>query len=226
MRMGLLRRTTALLGVLLAVTTAFAVGLLLGPGRGGASVQLTGQDLGAGLSCDRLRQWYVDHALEEVTAWGWQGPPLYRGSEGRRGMVPQSDAPAAAGKVLDTVTTSGTGTNVQAAGVDEPDTVKTAGGLLVRIHDNALETYDVSGARPVRLGSVLLGGIGDPQLMLSGDRVGVVGSALEDPGLRAPLAPPPARTSVRTYDVSDAARPALVDDSVYDGRLVTARQTG
>src|SRR5262245_37118945 len=218
MRMGLLRRTTALLGVLLAVATAFAAGFLLGPGRGGASVQLTGQDLGAGLSCDRLRQWYVDHALEEVTAWGWQGPPLYRGPDIRRGMVPQADSPAAAGNELDTVTTSGTGTNVQEAGVDEPDIVKTAAGLLVRIHDNTLETYGVSGARPVRLGSVVLGGIGDPQLLLSGHRVVVVGSAVEDPELRAPLAPPPARTSVRTYDVSDPGRPALVDESVYDGR--------
>jgi hypothetical protein len=232
MGMNLLRRTTALLGVLLAVTTAFAAGFLLGPGRGGGtSVLLTGQELGAGLSCDRLRQWYVDHALEQVTAWGWQGPPFYRGLGVRGGLVPQlsdarSAAPSAAGSELDTATTSQTGTNVQEADVDEPDTVKTDDGLLVRIHDGLLETYDVSGARPVHLGSAPLGAIGDPQLLLSGDRVVVVGSQLPDPAAGAPLFPPPAHTWVRTYDVSDAARPLAVDSRVYDGRLVTARQTG
>ena len=42
------------------------------------------------------------------------------------------------------------GTNVQEAGVDEPDVVKTDGALLVRVEDGDLVTYDVTGAEPER----------------------------------------------------------------------------
>ena len=46
------------------------------------------------------------------------------------------------------MTSSATGTNVQEAGVDEPDVVKTDGELLVRVQDGDLVTYDVSGDEP------------------------------------------------------------------------------
>ena len=60
------------------------------------------------------------------------------------------------------MTSSATGTNVQEAGVDEPDVVKTDGSLLVRIDGSTLTTYDVTGATPTRLGSLTLPGIEDP----------------------------------------------------------------
>ena len=45
-----------------------------------------------------------------------------------------------------------TGTNVQEAGVDEPDVVKTDGRTLFRVEDGDLVTYDVTGAEVERLG--------------------------------------------------------------------------
>jgi hypothetical protein len=224
-----LRRLVAWVTALLALTTAFAGGYLIARDRGDEpSYRLTGAGLDSGLSCERLRQWYVDHGLAQVTAWGWQSP-IYRelGPEvapgaptDQRGTVPGAAAP------LDTATGSSTGTNVQEAGVDEPDVAKVSGDLLVRITEGALKTDDVSGAEPRRLGVAPLDRMGDPQLLLAGHRVLVIGSEIPDPAAGAPLAAPSPRTWVRTYDLTDPSVPTLVDSRLYDGSLVTARQVG
>jgi hypothetical protein len=221
-----LRRTVATLAVLVVVAAAFAAGFVVAGARHGEtpSYRLTGAGL-SGLTCERLRQWYVDHAVDQVTAWGWQSPlrmvPLAGVAENAEGAEPD-----VAGAPLDTRTGSDTGTNVQEAGVDEPDIVKVSGDLLVRINGGSLETVDVSGNEPHRLGVVPLDRIGDPQLLLSGHRVVVIGSALPDPTAGAPLVAPQPQTSVRTYDLGDPSHPTLVDSRRYGGSLVTARQVG
>ncbi len=65
-----------------------------------------------------------------------------------------------------------------------------------------------------------------PELLVSGDRAVVIGAEVEDPAAGASLVPPPARTWVRTYDLSDPSTPTLVDERRYDGSLVSARQVG
>ena len=81
-----LRRIVATVTVLLAVTTAFAAGFLVSDARHDQRpmLDLTAAGLDSGLSCDRLRQWYVDHGLDRVTAWGWQIPAM------RAAEVPQA----------------------------------------------------------------------------------------------------------------------------------------
>ena len=59
----------------------------------------------------------------------------------------------------------------------------------------------------------------------------VTGSSRSAPRRPSPVAgatfgPAPESTWVRTFDVSDPSRPTQVDSREYDGRLVTARQTG
>ena len=225
-----LRRLVASVTALLAVTTAFAVGYLVALDRrdGSSSYRLTAAGLDSGLSCERLRQWYVDHGLAQVRAWGWQSP-IYR--EVAPSAVPgaptdQGGTTPGAAAPLDTTTGSSTGTNVQEAGVDEPDIAKVSGDLLVRITDGALKTDDVSGVRPRRLGVAPLDRVGDPQLLLAGDRALVIGSQIADPAAGAPFAPMTPRTWVSTYDLSDPTDPTLVDSRLYDGSLVTARQVG
>ena len=127
------RRIVATVTVLLAVTTAFAAGFLVSDARHDRkpTLELTAAGLDTGLSCDRLRQWYVEHGLDRVTAWGWQIPAM-------RAAVPQAgvaedSAGSPTSPSLDTATGSGTGTNVQEAGVDEPDLAKVSSDLLVRI---------------------------------------------------------------------------------------------
>jgi hypothetical protein len=230
MRSGpLLRRTVATGTVALLVTSAFAAGLLVADARSGddPGVRLTAAGLHDGLSCDALRGWYVDHGVDQVTAWGWQElEPIYNGVALPGPAVGEDSAGDTPSASLDTVTGSSTGTNVQEVGVDEPDLVKTTGSLLVRIAGGALKTDDVSGTEPRRLGVAPLDRIGNPQLLLAGDRAIVIGAEIEDPAAGAPLSPPPPRTWVRTYDLADPTDPTLVDSRLYDGSLVTARQVG
>ena len=222
-----LRRTVATVTAALLVASAFAAGFLVADARSGEhpDVRLTAAGLHDGLSCDALLAWYVGHGVDQVTAWGWQ-EPIYNGLALPGSAVGQDSAGGAPNAPLDTRTGSSTGTNVQEAGVDEPDLVKTTGDLLVRISGGALKTDDVSGSEPRRLGVAPLDRIGDPQLLLSGDRALVIGAEVEDAAAGAPLVPPPARTWVRTYDLSDPTDPRLVDSRLYDGSLVTARQVG
>ncbi len=59
---------------------------------------------------------------------------------------------------------SASGTNVQEAGVDEPDVVKVAGDLLLRVRGDVLTVHDVSGAVPRLLSSLALTGLRDGEL--------------------------------------------------------------
>jgi Beta propeller domain len=228
---NLIRRTGTVLGVVLGVLAAFVAGFAVASGRSGTAgdpIRLTGQDLGTGRSCSGLLQWYVDHALDRVTAWGWDEPMIYNGE-----AVPGAGVPDAAeggvpaqGAPLDTTTSSPTGTNVQEAGVDEPDIVKVSGSLMARVVDDTVTTYDVSGRRPRELGSAALLGMSGTQLLLDGDRLVAIG---EVPQVTRPgsfYAPVRETTLVRTFDISDPSRPTEVEARSYDASLVTARQTG
>jgi uncharacterized secreted protein with C-terminal beta-propeller domain len=228
---SVLRRIVATVTALVAMTGAFAAGFLVAGARSGEppAYRLSAAGLDSGLSCDRLRQWYVDHALDRVTAWGWQAPiyaegvPMEGDAVAGPAAAPNASSPE---RSLDTDTTSGTGTNVQEADVDEPDLAKVSGDLLVRIDHGTLKTDDVSGSTPTRLGVAPLDRMGDPQLLLSGDRAVVIGSDIESRTTGSPVVLPAPRTWVRTYDLSDPADPRLVDARLYDGSLVAARQLG
>ena len=165
-------------------------------------------------------------ALDRVTAWGWDIPAYVRRRCRRRARPTAPRDPPTARVRATPTTSSDTGTNVQEAGVDEPDLVKTDGDLLVRVADGTLKTVRRQRAEPRRLGVAPLDRIGDPQLLLAGDRAVVIGSAVDDPAAGAPLMAPPPRTRVRTFDLATRSRPTLVDSRGYDGSLVTARQTG
>ena len=79
-------------------------------------------------NCDELRDWYVGAALPQVTAWGWNGFGWGYYMERGIPMAAQADAAVGvAGAAEGAVGNSSTGTNVQEAGVDEPDIAKTDG---------------------------------------------------------------------------------------------------
>jgi hypothetical protein len=216
-----------------AVGASFAAGLALGgglpsaggDGRSGTTrLMLADAALAPATSCDQLREWYVDRALDSVTAWGWDAGPMYYAVED---MAPM---PQAAG-ARDPATNSATGTNVQEAGVDEPDVVKTDGDLLVTVDGARLTTYDVTGATPQMLASIMLPGVVGTEILLSGDTVVAVGSDADGPAIDRPyvgdlVGPQTSGTRVLTLDVSDPAAPAVVDSRVYDSDLVAARQHG
>jgi hypothetical protein len=219
-----------------------------GPGPGAVDksphpVAKAGHPLGAGdLSlvsagtCDDLLDWYIDNTRDLVTAWGWGGGPIAYAEDG--GMLLQhrtdldtvgptassmngaADAPTAAGKSLDRAqSSSATGTNVQEAGVDEPDVVKTDGKILLRLDGDDLTTYSVTGKAPERLSRFDLPGTTDqqPEMLLVGDRAVVIAQRWNQDG---------PRTNVVTVDLSDPKSPKVVSESRYDAALLSARQYG
>ena len=236
------RRWVAVSAAVAVVGGSFAAGAVWRGGgddvRSGTLVAapdpLRPQARGVGLvpadSCDQLLDWYVDHALERVTAWGWDGG-FY--AVRRDGLLPMAGAEDSAASPASPaspkeVTSSATGTNVQEEGVDEPDVVKTDGSLLVRVDGDALTTYDVTGARPRLLSTYDLPGIEDQsdyygygagtELLLVGDTAVVIGSQGPWYDDNAP------RTVVLSVDLSSPGAPEVTDRQTYDAELVSARQ--
>ena len=207
-----------------ALGAAFAAGVSFGssgptagedrrPPTEGTDLRLVNADLRPAASCDELLRWYVDHGVDRVTPYGWDFLRIYTMAE--TAGSPRAAQPAEA-------TSSDTGTNVQEAGVDEPDVVKTDGSLLVRIvDDSTMVVYDVTGTEPVRVGSLPLDTMFSPELLLVGDRVVVIG---RDPAAAKGRVTP--GTRVLVVDVADPSAPTVVRESAYDSTLVTARQHG
>jgi hypothetical protein len=193
-------------------------------------------------SCDELLDHYVDEALEIVGPYGWEfgyygardGVLWQNGAIATDGAVPLEGELGRAAKAPSAANTSrsvnsDTGTNVQEAGVDEPDVVKTDGELLVRIQDATLTTYDVTGKQTQELSELELDDFEDGEILLSGDTV----VALGNDGTRSPRRgydyygdQRPTTTRVVSIDVSDPADPQVGESVDLDTSLVTARQHG
>ncbi|HVM10503.1 MAG TPA: beta-propeller domain-containing protein [Acidimicrobiales bacterium] len=132
-------------------------------------------------------------------------------------------------------------TNIQEAGVDEPDIVKTDGRRLVALAGMHLRVVDVSGDTQRLVASVPLPGA--QSLFLIGDRVLVLGSeatyhsmpgapAIARPGggVAVDAIAPPGwarqKTTVTVVDVADPARPTIESSTELEGSFVSARLTG
>jgi uncharacterized secreted protein with C-terminal beta-propeller domain len=131
--------------------------------------------------------------------------------------------------------TSFSGTNVQEAGIDEPDVVKTDGKHVYAVASGKLQVLDVTGDGPRVVGTLDLGGGFAHQLLLRGPRALVLstvsgGIAYADVGpARAAIAPPvPGRsTTVLTeVDLTDPAAPKVARTMTLEGDYVDARMTG
>jgi uncharacterized secreted protein with C-terminal beta-propeller domain len=121
-------------------------------------------------------------------------------------------------------------TNVQEAGVDEPDIVKSDGARIFAIAGGRLYAVDASGAEPRLVGSLPLSTEGsDDQLFLSGDRLLVLSHRgyviYED--VATEIAPSyPLQTTLTEIDVSDPSSMRIVRTLSVDGNLVAARLVG
>ncbi len=219
--------------------TTLATGLVApapGPGTGRLAPLLGTPAAAATLDgfadCEELRQWYVDATLPHVTAWGLGG----------RVVLAAEQALPTAGRVdrdssTDTAVSSGpTGTNVQEAGVDEPDTAKTDGELVAHVTGGWSDRHsvvltDVSGDVPRVLSRLKLPrGLSDAELLLVGDRLVVLGTAWHDGPIAMDSRIGPVggydagTTRVLVVDVSDPGSPRIADDAAYSGDLVAARE--
>ncbi|MBW3614342.1 MAG: beta-propeller domain-containing protein [Actinobacteria bacterium] len=132
-------------------------------------------------------------------------------------------------------------TNVQEAGVDEPDLVKTDGRRLVTFTQGELQLVDLSGDNPRRTATLGIGERHDSaDLFLVGDRVLVLHAAnmagpgrpepavgTADSAVASPIGPGgpggSARVRVTVVDISELAVPKVVSELQLDGSLVAAR---
>ncbi|MCZ7528865.1 MAG: beta-propeller domain-containing protein [Acidimicrobiia bacterium] len=110
------------------------------------------------------------------------------------------------------------GTNVQEAGIDEPDIVKTDGSTIFTLTDESLNAV-AAGSEPALLGSVDVGF--SSGMLLIGDRIVVLGEGSGDVGI--PEAPIQSGATVTLVDVSDPANPTVLEEMHVEGRVVSAR---
>ncbi|MBM9460892.1 beta-propeller domain-containing protein [Nocardioides sp. zg-536] len=230
-RRRLLTRPALVAASITALVGSFAAGTLVGgsddgSGAGGTPPGIEAlpshvafaADLEPAASCEDLLASYVQRGLDAVGPWGWTGGGVaYAAETGDMAQLDGARAKAASPR-MERQVSSETGTNVQESGVDEPDTVKTDGEVLVTLRDNVLRTYDVTGSATQRLATLRLPGISDAEAMLAGDTLVVVGTdaAVAD------------RTGTRVLTVSlaDPADPEVREQVRYSAALVSARQHG
>jgi hypothetical protein len=252
---GSLSRALVILGVLLALTVGISVALTSSPG--GTPPARAGE-LPAFSSCAQLRQHMRALALPLVTPWGLGGGGMgiaeaTVGAGVDKGAVAAREGAAAAppgsgpGSDTDTATGSGpTGTNLQEAGVDEPDLAKTDGQFVVTLTGGAaLHVVDVSGAKPVKRGTLRLTGQSAAELLLFeghalvvGHRTHAVDPTRADDGVSSvppadvplpdvptsilpPLGQP--RTVLTLVDLRDPDEPTVLGSNEVDGSYLSAR---
>ena len=201
-------------------------------------------------SCDGLRTWMRDELAPRVGAYGFPG--AYGPAVGGGDVVIMEDTATAAESADRSLATEAPGaapapsapgqddgsgfstTNVQVAGVDEPDIVKTDGRRILAIAGNKLHLASVESGAVVS--SIdLPEGMYDGQMLLAGDRILVFGAgsygeavpfAEEAPGADVARSILPIGTT-RIVEVA-VDGDSLVPGGTYelDGSYVAARMTG
>ncbi|MGH9001719.1 MAG: beta-propeller domain-containing protein, partial [Acidimicrobiia bacterium] len=192
---------------------------------------------------DHVRTEAIAHRAEGGVVspmWGRSDVLAFEGLAG--GMAPRPAA-ATAGEAGDDAAKASapqaSGTNIQEAGVDEPDIVKTDGRRIFTVANGRLQALVVEDGRHRLAGSLLLpGNGGDHELLLAGDRLLVRSStwvaeaAKVAPGFAEGgvaldmIAPGRNRTLLTLVDVSDPAAPTVVSTYEVDGHVLGARLVG
>jgi len=135
-------------------------------------------------------------------------------------------APAAAETQKDSAAPSFSQTNVQEAGVDEPDIVKTDGRRVFAIAGDTLYALDVTGDAPRLVGSLALAGSGGHELFVRGDRALIMSTSYGGAGFAADVIIAASKVVLTEVDLSDPAAMAVRRTMTVDGALVDARMTG
>lgn len=191
-------------------------------------------------SCDAVLGHFKSEALARVGPYGLQGGggffpmPFLEGDMARAedgGGVPMTEGEAA------TPTSGGddsgvdfSGTNVQVAGVDEPDIIKTDGSRILAFVNQSLHYVDVSGDTSEMLGSLELPGW-DHRFFFDGDTAIVFARgdgysiAVDDLAADSRIAPPYGGPSTLVFqvDLSDPSDMTVLRTMRIDGNHLSAR---
>ncbi len=181
-------------------------------------------------ACDDLLEWTIDHALERVGPYGLDGYGGYLPYDVLEDFAPQ---PAIAGERSGAAQQKDAviGTNLQEAGVDEPDLVKTDGERIVVVSGNRLSVLTIDGSR-LSLDATIDLGFWTESLFLDGDRVIAVADGgfdvmpLLDSGVASDRVGPESYSptvTVAEIDISDPSDPEMTGTLQIDGRVVSSR---
>ncbi len=188
-------------------------------------------------ACDELQDYLRKEGSRLVGPYGLGGGRFVHGLPV---ALAATDAVAEAGMARDTAAnqtaaaapeggTDYSATNVQEAGVDEPDMVKTDGRRLVSFSEGNLRVVDLSGDTPRLAGSLRISdnGYSSGDLLLSGDRVLVLHTttiAIAGRAVGSPVYPGAStRVQVTVVDIAEVGAPKVVSELALDGSLVAAR---
>lgn len=181
-------------------------------------------------------------ALKLVTPYGIRAP----GSNAFTGLrllerpatraAAGTDGPAAEGEALSLAPSEPfSSTNIQEAGVDEPDLVKTDGRRLAVLAPTGISLLDVTRATPRVEGSIEISESQGVGLLLVGDRLVLLTSsnetyvhgssqAITDPNSQFPLPTRP-WTKVTVIDIARPSQPEVVSSMKVEGSYVAARES-
>ncbi|MFP5219889.1 MAG: beta-propeller domain-containing protein [Actinomycetes bacterium] len=166
----------------IGLVTAVAVGTGLLTLLPGGSPSAGAAGLVAWSDCDELLRHYRTELVRNPMPYGDarllgdNSGGVLAAQESAGAPVATSSDRASSGATGGAVGTGPTGTNVQEAGVDEPDIAKLAGDVVVTLNADRLHVVR-GGARPQALTSVGLGdGVSGGELLVDGTRVLVVAS--------------------------------------------------
>jgi uncharacterized secreted protein with C-terminal beta-propeller domain len=179
-------------------------------------------------SCPHLRSFLRRHGSAQ--------PPI------AVGVVAEGDASAPAAGGAEASATPGSPTNLQEAGVDEPDIVKTAGDVILTVDGSTLRAVDTNGGAPVLSDSIRLpdgpdsSPVSEYELLVAGDRLLAVGASygyvvadgFSGDGVVAPDIgyPGEPQTVLAEVDISNPAALRVVRTMTFEGSYVSARLTG
>ena len=186
-------------------------------------------------SCDALLGYFQEEALARVGPYGLGGGPVYY-LDGMRGMAEAADgavpattmagsAPQGLGEGNNGYSTS----NVQVAGVDEPDTVKNDGERILTILNGTLYYVEVDGGTGRLAGSLPLEDGWNHRFFMAGDTALVFS---QGDGYAVPLMEDAARimpnwngpvTLVQEVDISDPANMRVERTLRIEGGYLSAR---
>lgn len=203
--------------------------------------------------CQQTLEHLIAEGLEQVGPYGLDGH-YYGGPMPVDGDVvavsptpePAPAAPAeedAGGESADGGSTGGgddfSSTNVQEAGVDEPDITKTDGQALFTARYSGVEVTGLGADGPTPLASIDLPDDGYGHELLLADDILVIlsrgsyasdgsqdGAPPEDTAFAPDYYYPNPVTVIARYDVSDPAQPVLLDRAELDGEYRSARLIG
>ena len=203
--------------------------------------------------CGELLGWFREQAtLGDLGVGGYGGDEdLTLAGAGAEGRLAQSavSEDASSGAVAAPSTTAGSDspaaaaedaaggfsrTNLQEVDVDEPDTVKTDGEVIVAVAGAELHVIDPGDGGPRLLGVVPLEPDGSSELLLAGDRAtvltrtyGAAGDGSTTTPSDGPVAGPGMPlTVVTSVDLSEPSAPEVTETRTFEGDYVSARMTG